>query len=112
MRIDKDYKGLIDEGYRYKIEGDIKTTENLVIDLDKGLFVTGYIQAGGYIYSGKSIQAGGSIKAGWYIRAGESIYSGGYIEAGESIYSGGIIESGGYIEADKEKGIQNNQGLN
>ena len=46
MIIDKNYKGLIDEGYRYKIEGDIETTEFLKINLDKGLYVTGSFKAG------------------------------------------------------------------
>ena len=102
MKIDKDYKGLIDEGYRYKIEGDIKTTENLVIDLDKGLFVTGYIQAGGYIYSGKSIQAGGSIKAGWYIKANGSIKAKGNIKS-YGVVNHGILKELGLPEESDDK---------
>jgi hypothetical protein len=93
MVINKKYKGLIDEGYRYKIEGDIETTEGLETDLDKGLYVTGYIKAGGYI------EAGGSIEAGWYIEAGGSIKAGRYIKAGGLIEAGGSIEAGWYIEA-------------
>ena len=58
MVIDKKFKGLVKEDYRYVFNGDIETTENLEIDLDMRLFVTG------------SIEAGGSIKAGWSIEAG------------------------------------------
>ena len=77
MEIDKDFKGLKNVGWRYEYDGDIKTDESLVIDLDMGLYVSGSIKAGGYI------EAGGSIKAGEYIEAGEYIKAGGYIEAGE-----------------------------
>ena len=64
MKIDKNYKGLIDEVWRYKIEGNIETVEGLEIDLDKSLYVTGSIKAGVSIKAGESIKAGGSIKAG------------------------------------------------
>ena len=77
MKILKTDKRLIDEGYTYKVEGNLITDESLdLTDLDKGLYVTGYIKAGWYI------EAGGSIEAGEYIEAGEHIKSGGYIEAG------------------------------
>ena len=94
MKITKDFEGLVKEDYRYVLNGDIKTTENLEIDLDMTLFVTGsieageYIKAGGYIEAGRSIEAGEYIEAGWYIEAGE------FIKAGESIKAGwsyGII---------------------
>jgi len=94
MRIDKDYKGLIDEGYRYKIEGDIITTESLVIDLNKGLYVTGCIEADG------DIKSGWSIEAGWFIKAGGSIESGGYIYSVGSIKASWSIKANGSIEAD------------
>ena len=67
MEITKDFEGLVKEDYRYVLNGDIKTTENLEIDLDMTLFVTG------------SIEAGWSIKAGWSIEAGEFIEAGEYI---------------------------------
>ena len=106
MKILKTDKRLIDEGYRYKIEGDLISEGNInLTDLDKSLYVTGSIKAGRYIEAGKTIKAGGSIKAGLsikagrYIEAGLSIKAGGSIEAGLSIKAGGSIEAGGYIEA-------------
>ena len=83
MVIDKKFKGLVKEDYRYVFNGNIEITENLEIDLDMGLFVTGYIEAGG------------SIEAGWYIEAGGYIKAGGYIEAGGSIKAGESIKAGG-----------------
>mgnify|MGYP001255010796 CR=1 FL=1 len=77
--ITREYPGLIDEGYRYKIEGNLSTQASIDIQLDKGLFVDEYIEADEYI------RAGGSIKAGGYISAGEYIESGGSIEAGSGI---------------------------
>ena len=54
MKILKTDKRLIDEGYRYKIEGDlISETFIDLTDLDKTFFVSGFIKAGG------SIEAGG-----------------------------------------------------
>ena len=106
MVINKKYKGLIDEGWRYKIEGDIETTEELEIDLDKGLYVSGsiktgeYIKAGGFIEAGEYIKAGGFIEAGWFIKAGGSI------EAGEMIRADFSIEVQGEITIeDKEHKI-------
>lgn len=71
--ITREYPGLIDEGYRYKIEGNLSSQASIDIQLDNGLFVDGYIDAGG------------SIKVGWYIKAGESIGAGEYIKAGSGI---------------------------
>jgi hypothetical protein len=117
MKIDKKFKGLVKEDFRYVFYGDIETTESLEIDLDMGLFVTGRIKAGESIKAGGSIEAGwsikagesieaggsiesgGSIKAGWSIQAGESIKAGGSIKAGESIEAGGSIEAHWSIQA-------------
>ena len=60
MKIDKKFKGLVNEGWRYRFDDDIETTESLEIDLDMGLFITGSIEAGGFIKAGESIEAGGS----------------------------------------------------
>ena len=99
MVIDKKFKGLVKEDFRYVFYGNIETTEDLEIDLDMGLFVTGSIEAGRYIKAGRSIDAGESIKAGEFIEAGESIEAGGYIEAGEYINAGWYVEAGEFIEA-------------
>ena len=99
MVIDKKFKGLVKEDFRYVFYGNIETTEDLEIDLDMGLFVTGSIEAGRYIKAGWSIDAGESIKAGEFIEAGESIEAGGYIEAGEYINAGWYVEAGEFIEA-------------
>jgi hypothetical protein len=106
MKILKTDKRLIDEGHRYKIEGDlISATFIDLADLDKDIYVTGYIKAEGYIKAGGSIEAGwsieaeGYIKAGGYIEAGEYIKAEGYIKAGEYIEAGWSIEAGGYIKA-------------
>ena len=40
MEITKEFKGLIDEGYRYKIEGNLISIESLIINLDKPLHVS------------------------------------------------------------------------
>ena len=77
MKINKNYKGLKNVGWRYEIDGYIATDESLEIDLDMGLFVSGFIKAGEYI------EAGGYVKAGEFIEAGWSIKAGGSIEAGE-----------------------------
>jgi hypothetical protein len=84
MVIDKKFKGLVKEDYRYVFNGDIKTTESLEIDLDMRLFVTGSIKAGEFIEAGGSIEAGEFIEAGWSIKAGEFIEAGWSIKAGES----------------------------
>ena len=112
MKILKTDKRLIDEGNRYKIEGDLISEESLdLTDLDKGLYVTGsikaresikavwYIEAGGYIKAVWSIEAGWSIKSGRSIESGGFIKAGGFIEAGESIKAGGVIEAVWYIKA-------------
>jgi len=105
MKIDKNYKGLVKEDNRYVFNGNIMTTENLEIDLDMSLYVTGSIKVADYIIAGEDIEAGEYIKAGLFIKAGEdikagwSIEAGGSIEAGESIKAGWSIEAGGSIEA-------------
>ena len=105
MVIDKKFKGLAKEDFRYVFNGDIETTESLEIDLDMRLFVTGSINAGGSIKAGWDvkvgwhIEAGGYIEAGGHIEAGRSIEAGVYIEAGWSIKAGGYIEAGRYIKA-------------
>jgi len=63
MVIDKKFKGLKDEGWRYVFNGDIDTEESLEIKLDKYLYVSGSIEAGRYIKSGGYIEAGRYIKA-------------------------------------------------
>jgi hypothetical protein len=105
MKIDKNYKGLVKEDNRYVFNGNIMTTENLEIDLDMSLYVTGSIKVADYIIAGEDIEAGEYIKAGLFIKAGEdikagwSIEAGGSIEAGESIKAGGSIEAGESIKA-------------
>ena len=93
MVIDKKFKGLVKEDFRYVFNGDIETTEFLEVDLDMGLFVTGSIEAGEY------------INAGWYVDAGEYIKAGEFIEAGGSIDAGEYIKAGGSIEAGGSSGI-------
>ncbi len=70
-----------------------------------GLYVSWYIDAGGFIKAGWYIEACESIKAGWYIEAGESIKAGWYIEAGKSIKAGGYINAGEFIKAGWSSGI-------
>ena len=113
MKIDKKFKGLKDVGWRYEYEGSIVTEKALEVDLDMGLYVSGYIkadeyiEAGGFIEAGEYIKAGGyieadrSIKAGWYIGAGEFIRADEYIEAGEFIKADWYIKAGEYIKADE-----------
>ena len=112
MKILKTDKILIDEGYRYKIQGNlISESEIDLTDLDKPLYVIGYIEAGksieagGSIKAGGSIEAGGSIKAGGFILAGEFILAGKSIEAGEYIKAGWSIKAGGSIKAGEFAGI-------
>ena len=111
MKIDKNYKGLVKEDNRYVFNGNIMTTENLEIDLDMSLYVTGSIKVADYIIAGEDIEAGEYIKAGLFIKAGEdikagwSIEAGGSIEAGESIKAGWSIEAGGSIKAGGSSGI-------
>ena len=99
MKIDKNYKGLVKEDNRYVFNGNIMTTENLEIDLDMSLYVTGSIKVADYIIAGEDIEAGEFIKAGWSIEAGESIKAGEFIEAGEFIKAGWSIKAGEYIKA-------------
>ena len=49
--IDEKYPGLVDEGFRYKIEGKIETKLNIEIKLGKWLYVIGDISSGGDIRS-------------------------------------------------------------
>jgi len=100
MKILKTDKRLIDEGYRYKIDGNLISDGDIdLTDLHKELYVTGSIYAGGLIEAGKFIKAGGFIKAGEYIKAGGLIEAGGSIKAGKFIKAGGFIEAGEYIKA-------------
>lgn len=39
MRVDSNYKGLIDEGFRYLLKGDLTSESDIVICLEKPLFV-------------------------------------------------------------------------
>ena len=90
MKITKKTKGIIDEGWRYKYEGDLISDEEIEIDLDKGLYVTGSIGAGNSIKAGNSIDAGNSIEAGDWIKAGD--YNG--ISAGLYITCKGTLSFG------------------
>ena len=99
MKITKKTKGIIDEGWRYKYEGDLISDEEIEIDLDKGLYVTGSIGAGNSIKAGNSIDAGNSIEAGDWIKAGDWIEAGNSIKAGDSIEAGNSIEAGDWIKA-------------
>ncbi len=86
MRILRTDKRLIDEGYRYKIEGNLSSDKHIdLTDLDKRLYVTGYIKADGYIKAGECI-----IEAGECIRAGGSygITSGLYITCKDTLSFG------------------------
>lgn len=69
MIINAKTKGIKKESFRYVFEGSIETEEELVIELDMGLYVTDSIKAGGWIEAGGSIKAGGlsGIQAGLYI---------------------------------------------
>ena len=105
MKITKKTKGIIDEGWRYKYEGDLISDEEIEIDLDKGLYVTGSIGAGNSIKAGNSIDAGNSIEAGDWIKAGDWIEAGNSIKAGDSIEAGNSIEAGDWIKAGDYNGI-------
>ena len=71
MIITESYEGLEKEGSYYKLNGDLITDEDLIINVP--LICTGMIKSGKSIKAGWSIKAGESIKAGWSITAGESI---------------------------------------
>lgn len=86
--IDKDYPGLIDDGWRYRIIGNLSAE---IIQIDVPLFVTGSIKAGEWIKAGESIEA-----CGW-INSGRSIKAGGSINAGEWIEMGGIKTDNLYL---------------
>ena len=90
MKIDKKFKGLVKEDYRYVFNGDIKTTESLEIDLGMRLFVSGCIEVGGSIEAGWSIEAGEFIKAGGYygIVAGLSITCKDTLSFGLKVFAG------------------------
>ena len=112
MKITKTDERLIDEGYRYKIEGDLISDKEIdLMDLDKPIYVTGCIDVMGSIKASESIKACGSIWADGYIKAcgsieaGGSIWADGHIEAGMFIYAGRSIKAGGYIEAGRSYGI-------
>ena len=80
--IDENYPGLIVEGWRFRLSGEIETAGSLIVRLAKGLVVE------------KNIEARGRIEAGWRIKAGAGIEAGGSIEAGGRIKAGGRIEAG------------------
>ena len=80
--ITKDYQGIVDDGYRYKLNGNLISATSIDIQLDKGLYVQGFIEAGG------SIKAGGSIEAGEGILAQLAITCNGTLKAKLGIYSG------------------------
>ena len=99
MKITKETKGIRKEDFRYVYEGDLVSGGNLEIDLDRGLYVTGSIEAKNWIEAGDSIEAGGLIDAGDWITVGGSIDAGGLIKAGDWIEAGGWVKAGGLIDA-------------
>jgi len=64
MKITAKTKGIKKEDWRYFWEGDLISDEEIIIDLDMGLFVSGGIEAGKWIEAGEWIKAGGGIEAG------------------------------------------------
>lgn len=90
IRIDKNYKGLKDVGWRYELEGSLETIGSIVVDLDKGLFVSGSIEAGEYIEAGRYIEAGESIEAGgsYGVSAGLQITCKGTLTFGLKAFAG------------------------
>ena len=113
MVIDKKFKGLVKEDYRYVFNGNIEITENLEIDLDMELFVTGYIKAGGYIEAGGSygIVAGLSITCkgtlSFGLKAFAGVYSWREVTNEEKTITCGKLE-GGTVEYGilKETGLE------
>ncbi|MCK5610516.1 hypothetical protein KAR91_52065 [Candidatus Pacearchaeota archaeon] len=62
LTVTKDYKGIIDEGWRYKIEGSLVAEGHLEFKLNKPVYVTGGIEAGCGIEAGLSITCSGLDK--------------------------------------------------
>ena len=111
MIVNKDYKGLKNVGWRYELKGDLISDEDIKIELDMNLYVSGSteagwgitagcgIEAGWGITAGDGIEAGCGIEAGWGITAGDGIEAGWGITAGDGITAGCGIEAGDGIEA-------------
>jgi len=100
MKITKDYKGLErQENGDYILIGDLISDENIEIDLDDWLRVTGRIESKKTIITKKTLVSGCDIKAGCGIEAGCGIKAGDGIEAGCDIKAGYGIEAGCGIKA-------------
>jgi len=77
MKITKDYKGLErQENGDYILIGDLISDENIEIDLDDWLRVTGRIESKKTIITKKTLVSGCDIKAGCGIEAGCGIKAG------------------------------------
>jgi len=105
MRIDKKFKGLERLGNGdYFLKGEIKTNEELIIELDdilkveKGVYAK-RIEINTTLIAGGGIKAGLGIKAGWGIEAGLGIKAGWGIEAGGEIKAGYGIEAVTFISS-------------
>lgn len=72
MKIDKNYKGLKNVGWRYEYEGDIVTEKALEVDLGMRLYVSGSIEAGesSGISAGLQITCNGVLSFGLKCFAG------------------------------------------
>ena len=87
MKITKQYEGLkrLDNG-DYVLDGDLVSEDNIEIELDDRLIVSGKLEAKKSIIAVCGIDAGWGINAGEYIEAKRYIHSGKRIFAGISVY--------------------------
>lgn len=99
MKITKNYPNLtqVNTG-EYILDGDLITMQNIKIDLDDCLIVTGDIQTERGIQAKYGITAWGDITAGWGIEAGWIVKARGSITTGREIKAGWGIEAGDSIE--------------
>ena len=89
MKITKDFAGLVrEENGDYILNDDLVCDENIEIELDDWLVVTGHIKAKGSIIANKTVKAGEGIEAGWGIKAGLGIEAAKYISAEYRIFAG------------------------
>lgn len=91
MILNKDYSELIADKNFYRIDNDLDIWEDIIIELDKPLYVRGYLKALWNLESKNTIKSGNYIEAGRKIKVNGSIIASNYIMADRDIYADGFI---------------------
>lgn len=91
MILNKDYPELKDDKDFYSIINDLDISEDIIIELDKPLYIKGFVKALWDLESQNTIKSGNFIEVGRKIKVNGSIIASNYIKADKDIYADGFI---------------------